>query len=611
MGYNTPLREYRFVLEELSGLSALLDCPAFQDLSVDLVRAVLEENARFVQSEIAPLNAAGDTSPARWLDGAVETPPGFRQAFSQYAQGGWQGLQHEAELGGQGFPKLVGTAAVENLNAANLSFSLCPLLTDGVIEALSTVGSEQQQALYIPPLIEGRWTGTMNLTEPQAGSDLSLLKTRAQPQPDGSYRLFGQKIFITFGEHDMAENIVHLVLARLPDAPPGVKGISLFIVPKFIVSADGSLGARNDAWCASLEHKLGIHGSPTAVMLYGSGKGDVGEGAVGYLVGEANRGLQYMFVMMNAARFAVGVQGVALAERATQQAWAYAAERLQGQGLEEPSKGPVPINRHPDVQRMLWTMRALADGGRALAAMAALARDLAHHHVNAEERGRQQALYEYLVPIVKGFCTENAVEAASLGVQVHGGTGYIEETGVAQYYRDARILPIYEGTTAIQANDLLGRKTWRDGGAVARGLHRQMLATLDELAAAAGRGGAHQAGLKVIARHMEPALQAYAQAVDHMLDQSSAPAAAFLGSVPYLMLSGVVLAGWQMARSALICAEALDGDVQGPQAGDPFHAQKLAACVMYASQLLPRAPAYLSSIIDGADVARYAGQASG
>jgi len=448
----------------------------------------------------------------------------------------------------------------------------------------------------------------MNLTEPQAGSDLSLLKTRAQPQPDGSYRLFGQKIFITFGEHDMAQNIVHLVRARLPDAPPGVKGISLFIVPKFIVSADGSPGARNDVYCASLEHKLGIHGSPTAVMLYGSGKGEVGEGAVGHLVGEPHRGLQYMFVMMNAARFAVGVQGVALAERATQQAWAYAAERLQGQGLEGHSKGPVPINRHPDVQRMLWTMRALSDGGRALAAMAAKARDLAHCHHDADERLRQQALYEYLVPIVKGFCTENAVEAASLGVQVHGGMGYIEETGVAQYYRDARILPIYEGTTAIQANDLLGRKTWRDGGAVARGLHQQMRATLDELATAAGSGGAHQAGLKVIARHMEPALLAYAQAVDHMLGQSGSPPAAFLGSVPYLMLSGVVLAGWQMARSALICAQELGHEGKGSQAGDSFHAKKLAACVMYASQVLPRASAHLSSIVDGADVARYASQ---
>jgi len=607
MGYSTPLREYQFVLEELSDLPALLGLPGFEGLSVDLVKAVLEENARFVQSEIAPLNAGGDASPARWLDGMVETSPGFRQAFGQYAQGGWQGLQHDAKLGGQGFPKLVGTAAVENLNAANLSFSLCPLLTDGVIEALDTVGSAAQQALYIPALIEGRWTGTMNLTEPQAGSDLALLKTRAEPQPDGSHRLFGQKIFITFGEHDMAENIVHLVLARLPDAPPGVKGISLFIVPKFIVAADGSLGARNDVYCASLEQKLGIHASPTAVMLYGSGKGEVGEGAIGYLVGEANRGLQYMFVMMNAARFAVGVQGVAVAERAAQQAWAYAAERLQGQDPERPSGAPVPINRHPDVQRMLWTMRALTDGGRTLAAMAARARDLARHHADADERGRQQALYEYLVPIVKGFCTESAVETASLGVQVHGGMGYIEETGAAQYYRDARILPIYEGTTAIQANDLLGRKTWRDGGAVARALLEQMRATLDELGAAAAGNGPDQDGLEVIARHMESALNAYKQAVEYMLDQSASPRAAFLGSVPYLMMSGVVLAGWQMARSALICTEKLGQAGGGSQgADDPFYAKKLAACVMYASQILPRASAYLSSIRDGVEASRYA-----
>lgn len=603
MNYRVPLREMQFVLEELSGLTGLLGLPRFEGLSVELVRSVLEENARFVQAEIAPLNASADASPARWQEGAVETSAGFKEAFGLYAQGGWQGLPHDPDLGGQGFPKLVGTAAVENLNAANLSFSLCPLLTDGVIEALSSVGTAEQQALYIPALIEGRWTGTMNLTEPQAGSDLALLKTRAVPQPDGSYRIFGQKIFITFGEHDLAENIIHLVLARLPDAPKGVKGISLFIVPKFVVADDGSLGPRNDVWCASLEHKLGIHASPTAVMLYGSGKGETGEGAIGHLVGEPNRGLQYMFVMMNAARFAVGVQGVAVAERATQQAWAYAAERLQGQGLEG-SDGPVPINQHPDVQRMLWTMRALTDGGRALAAMAAKACDLARHHAEPDERDRQQALYEYLVPVLKGFCTESAVEITSLGVQVHGGMGYIEETGAAQYYRDARILPIYEGTTAIQANDLLGRKTWRDGGAVARALVGQMQSTLDALRAAVDQDGPEQPGLAALARNMAMAHDAYRSAVEYMLGQAQAPRAAFLGSVPYLMLSGVVLAGWQMARAALVCTERLK------QAdADPYYRQKLAACVMYGSQVMPRALALLKSIEDGAVTTRYASQA--
>lgn len=605
MNYRVPLREMQFTLEELSDLTDVLGLPGFEDLSPDLVRSVLEENARFVQAELAPLNAPADKAPARWHDGAVETSPGFKEAFKLYAQAGWQGLPHNAGLGGQGFPKLVATAAVENLNAANLSFSLCPLLTDGVIEALSAVGSAEQQALYIPALIEGRWTGTMNLTEAQAGSDLAMLSTRAVPQPDGGYRLFGQKIFITFGEHDLAENIIHLVLARLPDAPKGVKGISLFIVPKFLVADDGSLGPRNDVWCASLEHKLGIHASPTAVMLYGSGKGDVGEGAIGHLVGKPHHGLQYMFVMMNAARFAVGVQGVAVAERATQRAWAYAAERHQGQGLEE-SEGPVLINRHPDVQRMLWTMRVLTDGGRALAAMAAKACDLARHHADSDERNRQQTLYEYLVPVLKGFCTENAVEVASLGVQVHGGMGYIEETGAAQYYRDARILPIYEGTTAIQANDLLGRKIWRDGGAVASALIDQMQSTLQALQAAAAQSGPQQPGLGVLARNLALALDAYRTALEYMLAQAQAPRAAFLGSVPYLMLSGVVLAGWQMARAALICTERLKA-----ADADPFYQQKLAGCVMYGSLVMPRSLALLSSIQDGANTASCADSIGG
>jgi len=602
MGYRTPLRDYQFVIEELSGLSDLLGLPVFSHVTPDLVRAVLDENARFVESEIAPLNAVGDTTPAQLHGDSVQTSPGFREAFQRYAQGGWQGLQHDTRIGGQGFPKLVGTLASENINAANLAFSLCPLLTDGVIEALSTVGTPEQQALYIPPLLEGRWTGTMNLTEPQAGSDLALLKTRAEPQADGSFRLFGQKIFITYGEHDLAENIVHLVLARLPDAPEGVKGISLFIVPKFIPAQDGTLGPRNDVQCASLEHKLGIHGSPTAVMLYGSGQGEAGEGAVGFLVGQPHHGLAYMFVMMNAARFAVGVQGVALCERATQLAWAYAGDRLQGQSIDNPKAGTVSINQHPDVQRMLWTMRALTDGGRALTALGAKALDLSRHHGDEAERNQQKALYEYLVPIIKGFCTENAVEVASLGVQVHGGMGYIEETGAAQYFRDARILPIYEGTTAIQANDLLGRKTWRDQGTVAGNLRQQMRSSLGEIQGRAGQEGAHASGLAVLASHFESAIEAYEQAVEIIVGRTHAPRAAFWGSVPYLMLAGTVLAGWQMARAAVISLDALaaEGD------SDSFYSNKLSAAIMYASLVLPRAHAWLAAIRDGADLADYA-----
>src|SRR5690606_12826084 len=429
-----------------------------------------------------------------------------------------------------------GAPASENMNAANLAFSLCPLLTDGVIEALTAVGTEEQKARFIPPMLEGRWTGTMNLTEPQAGSDLALVATKAVKQEDGAYRLSGQKIFITYGEHDMAENIVHLVLARTPDAPKGVKGISLFIVPKFLVGEDGGLGARNDVWCASLEHKLGIHGSPTAVLLYGSGKGEVGEGAVGYLVGEENRGLEYMFIMMNAARFAVGTQGIALAERALQHATEYASERVQGQALEG-SGGPVAIVNHPDVQRMLLTMKALTEGARAVAYVAAAANDTARHHPDPAEQARSKSMYEYFVPVIKAFSTELSVEVASLGIQVHGGMGFIEETGAAQYYRDARILPIYEGTTAIQANDFVGRKVLRDGGAVVKALTEAMRQTVVEVKAAAAEAGDDAEGMALIAGQLEAAVDAYERAMRYVLTHAKEGLrGVFMGSVPLLML---------------------------------------------------------------------------
>ncbi|MFW7343585.1 acyl-CoA dehydrogenase [Pollutimonas sp. H1-120] len=606
MTYRAPTQDIRFIIKELADLDGVLALPGFEEVSEDLVDAVLEENARFVEQAIAPLNRQGDTSPAKWSDGSVATSPGFKQAFSEFAQGGWQGLQHEQEWGGQGLPKLVGAPASENINAANLAFSLCPLLSDGVIEALTTVGSKQQQSVFIPPMLEGRWTGTMNLTEPQAGSDLALITTRAVPQDDGSYRLSGQKIFITYGEHDMAENIVHLVLARTPDAPKGVKGISLFIVPKYLVGDDGSLGKRNDVWCASLEHKLGIHGSPTAVLLYGSGKGEVGEGAVGYLVGEENRGLEYMFIMMNAARYAVGIQGVALSERALQHATAYAQDRLQGQALEG-SDGPVAIANHPDVQRMLLTMKALTEGSRALAYVAASACDKSRRHADPAERARNKALYEYYVPVVKGFSTETSVEVASLGVQVHGGMGFIEETGAAQYYRDARILPIYEGTTAIQANDFIGRKLLRDGGAVAKALAQEMRATVQLLEQAAAKGGADADGLAMMAQRLSRAVDAYEQAGGFMLTNArDALRAVFLGSVPYLMLAGVVHAGWQMARAALAC---LEHEAAG--SATDFHRRKFATAVFYAASILPRAESLSATILEGSVVNRYASTAIG
>jgi len=598
MPYVTPLQDFRFTLKALAGLDEILKLPGFEEVTPDLVDAILDENARFVEQAIVPLNVPGDTQPPRWEDGQVTTTPGFREGFAEYAASGWQGLQHPAQWGGQGLPKLVAVAPSENIQAASLAFSLCPMLTDGVIEALLTVGSDAQRQTYVSNLIAGKWTGTMNLTEPQAGSDLAQVATRAVPQGDGTYRLSGQKIFITYGDHDLAENIVHLVLARTPDAPAGVKGISLFIVPKFLVNDDGSLGARNDVWCASLEHKLGIHGSPTAVLLYGSGKGDVGEGAVGYLVGEQNRGLEYMFIMMNAARFGVGQQGIALSERAYQHALAYAQERVQGRAVEG-SAGPVTISRHPDVQRMLLTMRGLTEAARAVSFVAAAAHDKGVHHPDAEVRARNRAFYEYLVPIVKGFSTESAVEVASLGIQVHGGMGYIEETGAAQYYRDARILPIYEGTTAIQANDLVSRKTLRDGGATAYACIAAMRDTLKALDAAAARAApAERAGLSLLRGNLDQAIQAYDGAVAFILEYAQSNIrAVFAASVPYLMLAGIVHGGWQMARAALACQRQL---AEGST--DPFYRAKLSTALFYGAQILPRALS-LSAAVRAGDVA--------
>ncbi|MFA5521555.1 MAG: acyl-CoA dehydrogenase [Castellaniella sp.] len=596
MSYRAPVEDIRFVLRELAGLEAVLALPGYEDVPADVVDAVLEEHARFVEQAVAPLDVPGDRHPAAWDEGSVRTPPGFRQAHAAFVRAGWQGLPHDAAHGGQGLPRMVGAATSETINSACMSFALCSLLTDGVIDVLLLAGSPEQQARYLPALMEGRWTGTMNLTEPAAGSDLALLTSTARPVGDGSYRISGQKIFITYGEHDMADNIVHLVLARTPDAPAGVRGISLFLVPKYLVDDSGEPGARNDVWCASLEHKLGIHGSPTAVLLYGQGgaHSEIGEGAVGYLVGEENRGLEIMFIMMNAARFAVGVQGVAACERAWQKAAAYAAERMQGRAVEG-SPGPVPIAHHPDVQRLLGTMRALTEGSRALALVAAGERDRATHETTPEARARHQAVYEYCVPIVKAFCTEVAVEAASLGVQVHGGMGFIEEAGAAQVYRDARILPIYEGTTAIQANDFIGRKIGRDGGAVARSQMAAMRETLEALRQVTGPDGA---ALALIAARLADAVDAYEASVNQVLDQlANDVRAAFQSSVPLLMLAGTVHAGWQMARAALAAHRHRE---QGT--GDDFHGEKLATAVLYATQVLPRAAGHASTIADSTRV---------
>jgi alkylation response protein AidB-like acyl-CoA dehydrogenase len=580
--YQAPLREMRFAMRELAGLDAVQALPGYEEAGDDTVDAVLEECARLMAEVIAPLNRVGDTQPPRWDQGSVSTAPGFRQAFRAFADGGWQGVMHPANHGGQGLPKLVATACLEMLQSSSLAFALCPLLTDGVIEALLTAGSEDQQQRYVPRLIDGRWTGTMNLTEPQAGSDLSLVRTRAERQADGRYRLFGQKIYITYGEHDLAENIVHLVLARCADAPPGVKGLSLFAVPKFLPAADGTLGPRNDVYCASLEHKLGIKGSPTAVLIFGDGRGAAGAGALAEIVGTENRGLELMFIMMNAARFQVGLQGIALGERAYQQAVAYARERVQGRAVEG-SAAAVPIIEHPDVRRMLLSMRAHVEAARAIAYVAAAQDDRARRHPDPAQRAQAQARYDFLVPVVKGWSTEIAVEIASTGIQVHGGMGFIEETGAAQHYRDARILPIYEGTTAIQANDLLGRKTVRDGGAAARALVDEVRACAAQLRDQGATLG--DADLTAIGLRLEAGADALGAAVRHLLQACASDIrGAYAGSVPYLKLCGVVLGGWQMGRAALIARRHL------ATADDAFYRSKIATARFFAEQVLVTAP---------------------
>ncbi len=586
MTYRAPVKDMMFAMTELAQLDAVAQLPGFEDAGPDTAAAVLEECARLNEGVIAPLNWEGDKAPSFLKDGSVTTTAGFKDAFRQFAEGGWQGLQHPTEYGGQGLPKTIGAACGEILNSANLSFALCPLLTDGAIEALLTAGTPEQQATYIPKMVDGTWTGTMNLTEPQAGSDLSLVRTRAEPQPDGSYKIFGTKIYITYGEHDMAENIVHLVLARVQGAPEGVKGISLFIVPKFMVNADGSLGARNDVHCVSIEHKLGIKASPTAVLQYGDNGG-----AIGYLVGQENRGLEYMFIMMNAARFAVGVQGIAISERAYQKAVQYARDRVQSRPVDGSLNTAAPIIHHPDVKRMLLTMRAVTEGCRSMALVAAAAYDAAHAHPDAAVRAQNQAFYEFMVPLVKGYSTEMSLEVTSLGVQVHGGMGFIEETGAAQYYRDAKILTIYEGTTAIQANDLVGHKTARDGGAGARGIAAQIEATERELAACSS------VNARAMLVRLAAARKAFVDVVDFVVAQSKGnPNAVFAGSVPYLMLAGNLVAGWQMARSLVVAESKL---AAGEDA--EFMKAKIATCRVYADHVLSRAPGLRDAIVEGSE----------
>ncbi|MDD3353672.1 acyl-CoA dehydrogenase [Zoogloea sp.] len=584
--YTAPLRDMQFVLRELADLDAVAALPGCEEATPDLVDAVLEEANKFASGVLAPLNWTGDQEGATWNDGEVRTAPGWKEAYKQFCEAGWTALAADPEFGGQGLPKTLSTAVVEMWQAANMAFSLCPMLTNGAIEAIKLCGTPEQKAAYLEKMISGQWTGTMNLTEPQAGSDLAAVRTRAVPQEDGSYQIFGQKIFITYGEHDMTDNIVHLVLARLPDAPEGVKGISLFVVPKFILNADGSPGARNDVHCVSIEHKLGIHASPTAVLAFGD-KG----GATGYLVGELNRGLEYMFIMMNEARFAVGLEGLALSDRAYQQALAYAKDRIQGTEAGVRGGPKVSILHHADVRRMLMSMKSQIEAQRALTYVVAAATDFAHHSPDEAVRASSQAFVDLMIPIIKGWLTEASIEITSTGVQVHGGMGFIEETGAAQHFRDARITAIYEGTTAIQANDLIGRKTARDGGATAKLVIAEMRKVEAQLAEAAGEEFA------AIRKSLSAGVTALEEAVEYIAATFGKDIkAASVGSVPYLKLFGIVAGGWQMARAALISARRL-AEGSGDAA---FYQAKITTSRFYADHVLSQAPGLAYSVVNGA-----------
>lgn len=582
--YRAPLADIRFVLEELLGTSALGGMPGLEDYSPELAAAVLEEAARFAEDVLDPLNQTGDREGARWTPEGVIMPAGFREAYRKFVEGGWPQLGADPEYGGQPVPIVLGTAVQELWASANLSFKLCPMLTAAAVEALELRGTPEQKQLYLPKMVSGEWTGTMNLTEPQAGSDLALVRMRAVPE-GSHYRLFGQKVFITYGEHDCTENIIHMVLARIDGAPPGVRGISLFLVPKVLVNDDGSLGARNDVRCTSIEHKLGIHASPTCVMTYGER-----EGAIGYLIGEPNRGLEYMFIMMNAARLSVGVEGYALAERAFQRAAEWARNRVQGRPPASKTEGPVPIVQHPDVRRMLLTMKSGAEAMRALALYAAYQFDLARHHPDESTRASAQARGELLIPIVKGYCTETGVRLASLGIQVHGGMGYIEETGAAQHLRDVRITTIYEGTTGIQSNDLVGRKIGGDRGRAMGALIEDMRRELESLETGDADGNALvNAALEAVER-LEAATRAQLAALGER------PERAYAVAVPYLELCGTAICGWLMAKAYARAAAGLAGG----DAQHELYRAKLRSAQFFAQHTLPNALALARVVEQGA-----------
>ena len=577
--YKAPLQDMQFVIEDIAELARIAALPSFEDASPDLVEAVLEQAGVLASEVFAPLNHAGDQHGTRVEDGEVVSPPGYSEAYRQFVDNGWQGIGKSAAIDGQGLPFLVHSAVAEMWYASNMAFALCPLLTSGAIEAIETHAPKALQERYLPHMISGEWSGTMNLTEPQAGTDLAAIKTRAERDGE-QYRIRGQKIYITWGEHQLSENIVHLVLARLPDAPPGVKGISLFLVPKYLVNADGSRGERNDLRVVSVESKMGIHSSPTCVMAYGDN-----DGAIGYLVGEEHNGLACMFTMMNNARLEVGMQGVAISERACQQAVHFAGERIQGvaRGHRERSA----IIHHPEVRRMLMQMRASTEAGRAMAYYASAQTDLAHHADSEEQREAHQRRVDLIIPIVKGWCTEMAQEVTYTGVQVHGGMGFIEETGAAQHMRDARILTIYEGTTGIQALDLMGRKMLRDQGAAVAELIAEMKAASGEFAADSRLGG--------LARQFDAALEALELATrDYLQNVADDPDRGSAVGVDYLMLAGHVVAGWLMGRSALAAGRHIDGG-----SNDDFYARKIKTAIYFGERILPRSQALAAMVCAG------------
>ena len=581
--YSPPLDDMKFALKEVVDVESLSELPAFNEVGLEALDSLLDEASRFFNEVISPTNRTGDLEGSVLKnDGSVSTPTGFREAYAQYVDAGWGAISFDPEYGGGGFPWLVGIAITEMLTAANMALSLNPMLTQGSIHALSAHGSQEQKLAWLPKLITGEWAGTMNLTEPQAGSDVGALTTKAEVQDDGTYKITGQKIYITWGEHDLTENIIHLVLARTPDAPPGTKGISLFIVPKFVVNDDGSIGQENDIKCLSIEHKLGIHASPTCVLQFGDNGG-----ATGYIVGEENSGMRYMFTMMNQARLAVGLEGLAVADRAYQQALDYALERMQGRRADTPKGESVPIIDHPDVRRMLMTMKAYIEAMRCMIYLNAKSIDIAHHHPDQDERTRGSELTDLLTPLSKSWCTDLGNELTSLGIQIHGGMGFVEETGAAQHYRDIRIAGIYEGTNGIQAIDLVGRKLSMRKGDVVRELLLEINQTASEL---------HSADLEGIGKPLEDAVQDMQAATEWLIENGGASTDDGLaGATPYLRMFGTTVGGWLLAKSALQAKKQVD---EGNDSA--FLHAKIETATFFAEQLLPQVSGLLPAAVSGA-----------